>query len=66
MTNASSDPTPAPLPLAGDLSDAELTQLRDALRLSPADRLRLAASLWAFARATPHYRPKTPDQFREP
>jgi hypothetical protein len=59
--------TPPADPLAaqpGNLPDHEIAQLRDALRLSPGERLHLVESLWAFARATAHYLPKTPDQFR--
>ena len=46
------------------LSEDEIQQLRDALRLTPTERLRLMESLWAFARQGPHYTPKQPDQLK--
>ncbi len=53
-------PTPRPTTLSAE----EIQQLRDALRLTPTERLRLMESLWAFARQGPNYTPKEPDQLR--
>ncbi len=37
-----------------------LAQLRDNLRLTPAERLAIAEALLTFALRTPHYTPKLP------
>ncbi len=37
-----------------------LVQLRDNLRLTPAERLAIAEALLVFALSTPHYMPKLP------